>query len=75
MPWADGHGAGSDEVSRPFHLDHADAAGADRLQSFDEAERRNADAGLLRRRQDRGAFGDFDGDVVDREGYHGISGQ
>ena len=65
------HRAGGDEVPRPFDLDHADAAGADRLQALDVAERGDADARLLRGRQDRGAFGHFDGDVVDRERYHG----
>ena len=61
------HGAGGDQVSRPFDLDHAHAAGADRLQPFDEAQRGDADAGLLRGRQNRRALGHFDGDVVDRK--------
>ena len=66
-PLAGRHGAGSDEVSRPFDLDHAYAAGPDRLQPFHEAQRGDADAGLLRGGQDRGAFGNFDGNVVDRK--------
>ena len=68
---AGGHRAGGHEVPRPFHFDHADAASPNRLQPFDVAERGNPHASLLRGRKDRGAFGDFDGDVVDREGYHG----
>ena len=69
----DRHRAGGDEVPRPFDLDHAHAAGADGLQAFDVAQRGDADAGLLRGRQDRGAFGHFDGDVVDRELDHEFS--
>ena len=59
-PLADRHGAGGDEVPRPLQLDDAHAAGPDGLQSFDEAEGGDADAGLLRGRQDGGAFGHFD---------------
>ena len=64
------HGAGSAEVPRPFDLDHADAAGADRLQAFHVAERGDLDARLLGRGQERGAFGNFDGDVVDGQVDH-----
>ena len=67
----DRHGTGRGQVHHPFDLDHADAAGADGLQSFDVAERGDADARLLSGVQDRGAFGDFDGRIVDRQLDHG----
>ena len=69
----DRHRAGGGQVLRAFHLDDADAAGADGLQPLDVAQRGDADAGLAGRVQDRGALGNFDGDVVDGQLDHGRS--
>ena len=64
------HRARGDEVSRAFDLDDAYPASADRLQPFDETHCRNADSGLFGRRENRGSFGHFNGDVVDRKRNH-----
>ena len=70
MPSADRHRAGGGEVLRALDLDDADAAGADRLQALDVAERRDLDARLGRGVQDRRILGHFDRDVVDGQGDH-----
>ena len=72
--FGDRHRAGGDQVLHAFDFHDADAAGTDRLQPLDVAERGDADARLPRGMENRRALGDFDRHIVDRQLDHACLG-
>ena len=66
----DGIVAGREEALVPFHLDDADAAGADLVDAFEETERGDPDPRGLGGVEDRRSFRNLDAFAIDDDVYH-----